>query len=185
MRPLRRTPLALRDLSAVLWASDGYVDRGVNPPKRTHASAGGLYPVGVLFAARDVEGIEPGLYDYRPEDDALCPLATGTEAAAGAFGALGLDASSSEPFSAVLVTFADLARVRIKYGLRSYRFALVEAGLMGAHISLAATSLGIDILPLGSYLDDELEACFGLDGVNEVVVGVWALSGVKGDKARA
>ena len=62
---------------------------------------------------------------------------------------------------------AVFGRTRFKYGVRGYRFALLEAGHVGQNVLLAATALGLGAVPLGGYYDRLTDEFLGLDGVNE------------------
>lgn len=180
VRPEMRASISAEDFAAILWAGDGFLDGSRTPAYRTHASPGGLYPLGVFLAVRAVQGIDPGLYDYRPEEEALRPLGGGADSVERAFYALGRDDQVVENSAVAVFVVADMTRLRVKYGQRSYRFALLETGLVGANMSLASTALDIPSLPLGGYLDAEIEEIFGLDGVNEIVTGCWAIGGAVG-----
>ena len=57
-------------------------------------------------------------------------------------------------------------RSRFKYGLRAYRFALLEAGHAAQNLLLAATALDLAAVPLGGFFDRILDATLGLDGVD-------------------
>ena len=69
--------------------------------------------------------------------------------------------------AALLLVAAVFGRTRFKYGLRGYRFALLEAGHVGQNVLLAATALGLAAVPLGGYYDRRTDEFLGLDGVNE------------------
>ena len=58
-------------------------------------------------------------------------------------------------------------RTRFKYGLRGYRFALLEAGHVAQNLLLAATALGLAAVPLGAFFDRRADVFLRLDGVNE------------------
>ena len=68
-------------------------------------------------------------------------------------------------------------RTRFKYGLRGYRFALLEAGHAAQNLLLAATALRVPALPLGGFFDARVEALLGIDGVDESVLYGIALGG--------
>jgi SagB-type dehydrogenase family enzyme len=61
-------------------------------------------------------------------------------------------------------------RTRFKYGLRGYRFALLEAGHVVQNVLLACTALGLAAVPVGGFYDRPVDALLGADGVNESVV---------------
>jgi SagB-type dehydrogenase family enzyme len=77
----------------------------------------------------------------------------------------------------VLVT-AVFWRTRCKYGLRGYRFALLEAGHCVQNMLLAARAVDAAALPLGGLYDARAEALVNVDGVEESVVYAVALGGV-------
>jgi SagB-type dehydrogenase family enzyme len=68
-------------------------------------------------------------------------------------------------------------RSRFKYGLRGYRFALLEAGHVVQNLVLAATALGLPALPLGGWYDRRVDELVGADGLDEATVYVVLLGG--------
>jgi SagB-type dehydrogenase family enzyme len=66
-----------------------------------------------------------------------------------------------------------------KYGLRGYRFALLEAGHVGQNLVLAATGLGLGAVPLGGYYDRPTDELLGLDGVNESTLYLVAVGRIR------
>jgi SagB-type dehydrogenase family enzyme len=68
-------------------------------------------------------------------------------------------------------------RSRFKYGLRGYRFALIEAGHVMQNAVLAAAALGIAARPLGGYYDRLLDALVGADSLDEASVYALLLGG--------
>ena len=79
--------------------------------------------------------------------------------------------------AAVVLIAAIFGRTRFKYGLRGYRFALLEAGHVAQNVLLAATALGLAAVPLGAFYDRRMDAFLGLDGVNESSLYAIALGG--------
>ena len=68
---------------------------------------------------------------------------------------------------ALFVVSAMFWRTRFKYGLRGYRFALLECGHLVQNLLLAATALDLAAVPLGGFYDRRLDELLGVDGVNE------------------
>jgi SagB-type dehydrogenase family enzyme len=182
-RRSRRTftdePIAFTDLAALLDAGygvTGAIDAEESRPSlpiRAVPSAGALYPLEVYVAVLRVADIEPGLYHFDP-------LRPGLEVVRAELTALDLTALSTYPeivggCAALLVLAAIFGRMRFKYGLRGYRFALLEAGHVGQNVVLAATALGLAAVPLGGFYDRMTDDFLGLDGVNESSVYTIAL----------
>ena len=70
-------PIALGDLSQLLWAAQGIT--GEDGFKRAAPSAGAKYPLEVFAVVGAVEGLDAGLYRYLPETHALLPAGEGDE----------------------------------------------------------------------------------------------------------
>ena len=69
---------------------------------------------------------------------------------------------------------AVMPRSTVKYEGLGYRFSLIESGMVGQHLSLAATSENIGNLFWGSYYDDQVHDLLKVDGVDEVVTNfIW------------
>ena len=58
-------------------------------------------------------------------------------------------------------------RSRFKYGARSYRFSLLEAGHVAQNFLLAAEALGLAATPVGGFYDDRVDQFVGVDGLFE------------------
>jgi hypothetical protein len=60
-RSFKEGAITLKELSQILWASQGITSQD---GKRTAPSAGALYPLEIYVVAGKVEGLEPGIYHY-------------------------------------------------------------------------------------------------------------------------
>jgi len=160
-------PIAGSALAALLQAcygvtgalGEGEPDRA--QPLRSTPSGGALYPLDVYVAASRVDGLAPALYRYDP-------LASGLERTGSP---AGVAAATANPelaagAAATVVLTATFWRSRFKYGLRAYRFALLEAGHAAQNVLLAATALRLAAVPLGGFFDRRLDAALELDGVD-------------------
>jgi SagB-type dehydrogenase family enzyme len=167
LREFAETPLSLRALATVLRAAYGVTGAleadGAVQPVRAAPSGGALYPLELTVAARRVDGLAPGLYHFDPLDDALgqmragaVPIAATTPFADVAAGA-----------AAVIVVSAVFWRSRFKYGLRGYRFVLLEAGHVAQNVLLAAAALGLAATPLGGFYDRRVDELIEANGVDE------------------
>jgi SagB-type dehydrogenase family enzyme len=164
-------PVATDVLAALLDA--GYGVTGAlespddHPPASVRAvpSGGALYPMELYAAVLRVDGLEPGLYHFDPLSPCLEVVQPGlTEEEVAALSTYPAIASSC---AVLLLVAAIFGRTRFKYGLRGYRFALLEAGHVAQNIVLAATALDLAAVPLGAFYDHRADAFLGLDGVNE------------------
>jgi len=163
------TPLPL--VSDWLGWGCGLVHRGAEGSDkvvRTYPSGGGLYPLELYVAVRNVQDLNAGLYHYNPREHSLEVL--GDAATAGAvFENLTQREAADSCHFAVVVT-AIFMRSQYKYGERGYRFVLLEAGHLMQNLSLLAPALGLGMVPIGGYYDDKLHDLLGVNGVDEAVV---------------
>jgi SagB-type dehydrogenase family enzyme len=159
-------PLPLAQLASMLAAGYGVTRRASAgrevPALRATPSAGALYPLEFFVAARRVEGLGEELYHYDPLRHELERIGP-----AGDLGRLSPHADIVEGAAAVLMVTAVFWRSRFKYGLRAYRFTLLEAGHALQNVLLAATALELGSIVLGGFYDAKVDALLGLDGVDE------------------
>jgi SagB-type dehydrogenase family enzyme len=167
LRTFAETPLSLAALAAVLRAGygvTGTLQAGeAAQAVRAAPSGGALYPLELTVAARRVGGLEPGLYHFDPLDDALEQLRAGAVPIA----AMTPFAEAAAGAAAVLVLSAVFWRSRFKYGLRGYRFVLLEAGHVAQNVLLAAAALELGAVPLGGFYDRRVDELLEANGVDE------------------
>jgi SagB-type dehydrogenase family enzyme len=65
-----------------------------------------------------------------------------------------------------------LARTKLKYGERGYRYALLDIGHLGQNIYLSCTALDLAIMTTCGFYDDEANQLLRIDGVDEAVMYV-------------
>ncbi|MBI5190995.1 MAG: SagB/ThcOx family dehydrogenase [Nitrospirae bacterium] len=172
-RTYRPEPLALGELSQMLWAANGKTKEGREAVLRTAPSAGALYPIVLYVMANDVEGLEKGIYHYDVPGHRLVMIREGDYSDAVARAALGQ--SMLAKAGAVIFLTAIIERTRWKYRQRAYRYIYLDAGHIGQNICLAAGGMGLGTCPIGAFYDDELNAVLGLDGTEETVVYAFAI----------
>lgn len=154
-------PVRADQLSALLFA--GYGITGADGPQRfrTAPSGGALYPLELYVAAHDLGGLPAGVFHYDPfghDLEILEPRGDLADVSPD-----GLVATAP----VVVVIAAAFWRSRFKYGLRGYRFAVLEAGHVAQNLLLAATALGLAGVVVGGFFDGRLDALLDLDGVDE------------------
>lgn len=170
--------LALADLALVLAAGAGCTGPVAGPDGapmagRAAPSGGGLYPLDLIVLPLRCPALGTVAHRYDPELHALEPLPSGTPLRA-------LDDILFQPeiaasAGALVVVVATFARTRIKYGLRGYRFALLEAGHVVHGALLAAAAADLHAVPLGGLVERRLERGLGIDGVRESAVYAFAV----------
>lgn len=170
----RRCPLPLRDLGALLEAGYAAGPRAPGVVRRPVPSGGALYPLELYVLALGVEGIEPSVLHYNPFRHRLEVLGS---LDARRVGAALVDPALVDGAAALVVITAMFWRARFKYGVRGYRFVLLEAGHVVQNAVLAAAALGLPALPVGGFYDRRLDALVGADGLDEASVYALLLGG--------
>ena len=153
IREYKDEPLELKEISQILWASQGITEpeRG----GRTAPSAGALYPLEVYVVVRKAEGLEPGVYHYVPKEHKLEKILEGDLSAQLARAALGQ--VSVKEAAVNMVISAVYGRTTKKYGERGVRYAHLEAGHAAQNVYLQAESLDLGTVTVGAFSDEEVK----------------------------
>ncbi|MBU2552038.1 MAG: SagB family peptide dehydrogenase [Proteobacteria bacterium] len=166
---LKRTsqPLDLPALARLLYMACGFtaqVQHGLETfYYRSAPSAGALYPVEVYLAARDVPGLEDGLYHFTPADFALTRLRR--------------ERPPAEIPAPCLFLSALFFRSAWKYRQRAFRYCLMDAGHMAENLHLASSALGLEAEVDLFFLDDPINDYLGLDTDREACLAMVGLGG--------
>jgi SagB-type dehydrogenase family enzyme len=172
----------LSELSTILTAAAGVTTQesvelqGSGPVTlrfRSVASAGGLYPIDVVFASINIVGLPGGIYRYDPIEHRLLPMfaVERVEALLGCF-SVPEDAISIRRSFGVILLVGQPWRTMRKYGGRGMRFVFMEAGAIAHSVSLAATALGNGSVECASVYDDEVHEVLCLDGTETTLLHV-------------
>ncbi|MGL5866321.1 MAG: thiopeptide-type bacteriocin biosynthesis protein [Dermatophilaceae bacterium] len=147
---------------------------------RPYPSAGMAYSTRFRVLSLGVEGLEPGVYDYDADAHALTrvgdPVSLTDVMETSAF------FREPEPWidlssvGVVIALFVDITEMRRRYGLRTSRFAMLEAGHAAQAFTLACTAHGVESALVGGFFDDTVCALVHLDGWNELPMYLIPLS---------
>ncbi len=165
VRDFRRASLSLQEIAQLLWATQGITDpRGL----RAAPSAGALYPLEVYLVAGEVDGVQPGIYHYRPQRHELVRTVSGDQRAALAAAALGQEWVRAG--AAALVLTGIYRRTEVKYGDRAERYVHVEAGHAAENAFLQAVALGLGAVVVGAFDDLAVRNVMQLPGGTDPLV---------------
>lgn len=169
VREYAREPLALGEVSQLLWATQGdpacACTHGVKEITgargfRTAPSAGALYPLELYAVAGHVMDLSPGVYRYIPHRHALTRTASGDRRLELSEAALGQSCVRYAP--AVFAFAAVYERTTAKYRERGIQYVHIEVGHAAQSLSLQAVSLGLGTVPVGAFRDDAVKRVLGL-----------------------
>lgn len=151
--------LTLEQLSQLLWAA-----QGITRPEsgqRTAPSSGRSYPIDLYVSLQRVTGFHCGLYRYLPETHSLKLVHEANYAAALTVAAEGQ--SWVRNAAVVILHVATPARAAKKYGKKTaLPSSLIEAGHISQNIYLQATSLGLAVLGMNGFNQQQLDSLLAL-----------------------
>jgi SagB-type dehydrogenase family enzyme len=144
--------MTLAQLGQLLWAAQGITDPS---GKRTAPSAGALYPLEVYAVTGNVEGIEPGVYKYRPKNHELVKTLDGD--IRKALSQAALDQEFVAQGAVDIVITAVYKRMTGKYGDRGIMYVHMEAGHAAENICLEVVALKLGTVTVGAFEDDKVK----------------------------
>ncbi len=168
IRKYSNEPLTTRELSNLVWATQGVTQRIGRHLLRTAPSAGALYPFETYLYLNNVEEFKKGFYHLHVSSFSLEQLKTGDFSRELAEAALGQTMVARA--AVVFLWSAVPLRCMAKYRNRGIRYIFLDLGHVCQNLQLAATALGMGSCPIGAFFDDELNELLELDGIDETIV---------------
>jgi SagB-type dehydrogenase family enzyme len=164
-------PANLQGLSSLLYYSVGEKDseHGEGVGKRMYPSGGARFPLEFyLLAFKPIDTLASGVYHYNIDPHSLTHIKEITFDTELLQKIVMYDFAHTAQFA--IITTAVFARSTPKYGERSYRFALLEAGAAMQNFGLCAAHLNIGSVNMGGLIDDTVERLLDIDGASESIV---------------
>jgi SagB-type dehydrogenase family enzyme len=146
----------LEEAARLLFAAQGITRKD---RFRTVPSAGALYPLEIYLTAGNVEGLNPGVYRYRPQEHDLARIQSGDKREAIARAAVGQMWIAEA--QAVLVVGAVFERTTSKYSNHGRRYVHMEAGCAAQSVSLQVADLGLGTTVVGAFRGDRVARLIG------------------------
>jgi SagB-type dehydrogenase family enzyme len=176
-REFTETAVPLETLSILLATVFGPVDF-VNSGRsalmrRTSAAGGSRQELDAYVCARNVEGVQPGIYHYNCLEHSLELLTEGLtrERVVELCGMQ--DWAGDTAFLVVLS--AGIDRMLSKYrSPRAYRVCLLNAGHLGQTFALTATALGLGPFQTAAFHDSTVAQACGLDNIGHTPLYILA-----------
>lgn len=160
-RDYGQQPISLAALGQLLWAAGGITEPASG--FRSAPSAGATYPLelSVVVGEPGVEGLEAGIYRYRPDDHSLSMVRIGDHQRA--LRQATVDQEWVEAAAVNLVLSAVDERTTDRYGQRgSRRYVPMEAGHAGENVYLQAEVLDLAVVSVGAFDDDRVRSILDL-----------------------
>ena len=155
VRSFGEEPLDLKEVSQLMLAAQGITDPARN--YRAAPSAGATYPLEVYLVAgsNGVNGLGEGVFLYEPGPHQLEKVLTGDRQPSLREAALGQGPVSDAPANIVITAVYE--RTKRRYGARGERYVHMEAGHVGQNLYLQAEALGLGMVVIGAFEDDQVK----------------------------
>lgn len=163
-------PLALDELSFLLWATQGVREQDDNGAVlRTVPSAGNRHALETYIAVLRVSGLEPGFYRYLPLEHQLLHLFH-EEQMPGKL----TDATLGQAFvgraAAVFIWTTVPYRMEWRYGLAAHKVIALDAGHVCQNLYLACAAVGAGTCAVAAYHQELMDQLLRIDGEEEFVI---------------
>jgi SagB-type dehydrogenase family enzyme len=167
-----REPIPVRSFMRLLALVDTMPRSDISAKPR-------LLPVTTGFLVGHVEGFDQGFYRFANEERAYGLLKPGSfvEKMAGVC----LDQRWLADAGALFLFMANLKTLDDAYGARGYRYAMMEAGILGQRLYLGSTALGLGCCGIGAFYDNEARSLLDLNDDSYLLyLGVFVGVGAEG-----
>jgi SagB-type dehydrogenase family enzyme len=169
VRRYRADPLALSQLSQILWSAQGITGRRMS---RAAPSAGATYPLEIFLfvgkqsvivseAKQATEELPIGIYHYEVDSHSLSLHKSGDLRRDLAKAALDEEFIMEAPVDIVICALYH--RTSYRYGRRGERYVHIEVGHVGENIHLQAMALGLATVEVGAFHDEEVREIIGVE----------------------
>jgi SagB-type dehydrogenase family enzyme len=142
---------------------------------RPYPSAGGCYELELYVAVERCEGLDAGLYHYRPRSHRLRRVAEPNDDVADLLGQARIATGGIAAPQILIVYAARMERLTAKYQSLAYALALKDAGVLQQTMCLTATAMGLAGCPLGGGDSDAFARASGRDYYRETSLGEFIL----------
>ncbi len=168
--------LSLSELSYLLWMTQGVKE--INGTKtftrRTVPSAGARHPFESYLLVNQVQGLVQGLYRYLALEHKLLLQNASAEINQKITDAC-LKQKHVQTSAVTFCWVADIARTYWRYGERSFRYILLDAGHVCQNLYLAAETIHCGVCAIAAFDDDLMNSAIGVDGTHQFTAYIATL----------
>jgi SagB-type dehydrogenase family enzyme len=151
-------PLALQEVSQVLWAAQAITETEYG--FRTAPSAGASYPLEAYIVVGDIENLAPGVYRYIPEDHQIIKTIDGDIRSELAIATFGQEWVKKGALNIIFTSIYE--RTTQIYGERGIRYVHMEVGHAAQNVYLQVVALGLGTVVIGAFFDDSVRKLLNL-----------------------
>ena len=161
-RNFRDTPLSTKEISLLLWSTNGLKIDATTEATRILPSAGATYPLEIFLVVGNggVEGVEEGVYRYDYSTHSLWRIKSGDVRRQLTFACLNQNFILQAPVSIAIC--AQYERTTSFYGQRGYRYVIMEAGHACQNLYLICSYLHLGTVEVGAFEDEKVKKVLGI-----------------------
>ncbi|MCL2389127.1 MAG: SagB/ThcOx family dehydrogenase [Elusimicrobia bacterium] len=163
-RNFQNKALSKAQLSQILWSAYGITmplpQAGLRGGLRTTPSAGASFPLEIYVVIGNVEGVEPGVYRYIPQEHKIVRTLNADVRRELAAASLNQRMVQEAPITVVFTGIIE--RLTRRYGARSRRYMYMEIGHASQNVYLQAEALGLGTCAIGAFTDARVSAVLAL-----------------------
>ncbi|MFZ0391774.1 MAG: SagB/ThcOx family dehydrogenase, partial [Calditrichia bacterium] len=182
---LENTPVALQELSNLLYLTNGVTDVREFPSRKIYLraapSASGLYSTDIYVAAIRVNDLSTGIHYFNANNHQLLKIAE--KNAADSLRPAAFDLSCMDA-PVILILTSNFLRNEWKFRERAYRYCLMDAGYVVQNLMVAAAALGLSVNLIGDFRDDDVNKLLQLNESGEACLLMAALGKRSGEPAQ-
>jgi SagB-type dehydrogenase family enzyme len=165
-RAFRKEPLSRRELSFLLWATQGIRKKAGPSAFRTVPSAGCRHAIETYLSVFSAEDLREGIYRYLPVEHALLSVAEPE----GLSPLLVQAALGQEFVGKAAVTFVWTAvpyRMEWRYAAAAHKVIAIDAGHICQNLYTACEAIGAGTCAVAAYDQKLMDRLLGVDGDEE------------------
>jgi len=175
-RQFDNSPVSLKEISYILWATQGIKNQGDDKRhahhaiKRTVPSAGSRHPFETYLVVQNVIGLKKGIYRYVASNNSLAVVKNKPVSKAVLSKAVcGQIFCAKAPV--LFIWTAIPYRTEWRYGIgHAMKAVLLDAGHVGQNLHIACEALGLGTCMIGAYFQELIDAIVKVDGKDEFSV---------------
>jgi len=172
------TPLTMKEVSFLLWATQGVQEQlGPGHARRTVPSAGARHALETYMCVLNVKGLDMGFYRYLPLEHQLL-VEYRDERAAERIGWAAFQQNWMSSAAVVFVWSTIPYRTEWRYGLAAHKVILLDAGHACQNLYLACEAISAGTCAVAAYDQELMDQLLKIDGKDEFVIYLAAVGKV-------
>lgn len=162
--------LTLKELSFLLWATQGITDKDI-AAHRAVPSASACHSFETYLIIRRVKNLKPGIYRYLPLDHKLCFIfEDSAQVAKISTSCFEINAHQMQSAAVVFVWATVPYRTEWKFGPYAYKYIAIDAGHVCQNLYLAVEAIHAGTCAVGAYDQKAVDKIIEVNGQDEFAI---------------